>query len=202
MGADMNADRFPTQRLVLASGSPRRVGLLAQAGLRPDITDPAGIDETPLKAEAPRRVALRLARDKARSVAMRHPGAFVLAADTVVAVGGRMLGKPAGEAQARAMLALLSGRSHRVWTAVSVTTPDGRHAERLAETRVRFKRLTAHDIQGLIACGEWRGVAGAYRIQGLAGAHVITLTGSYTGVVGLPLYEVCGLLAGLGYFQP
>lgn len=186
-------------RLVLASASSRRADLLAQAGLWPDIIEPAEIDETPAPAEPPRRMATRLAGLKADSVAMRHPGAFVVGADTVVCVGRRVLGQPAQRTEAETMLGLLSGRGHRVMTAVSVIAPDGRRALRLAEARIAFKRLSSAEIAGLLDCEEWRGVAGGYRIQGLAGKHVVSLTGSYTAVVGLPLYETCGLLTGLGY---
>ena len=185
--------------LVLASASPRRRELLAQAGVTPDAIDPRDIDETPLKGETPRLAALRLAEQKARAATADHPGAFVLAADTVVAVGRRMLGKPAGEGEARAMLGLLSGRGHRVFTGVCLISPDGRTASRVSETRVKFKRLGDGEMEGLLASGEWRGAAGAYRIQGRAGACVISLIGSYTGVVGLPLYETMALLVGLGY---
>ena len=185
--------------LILASASPRRLELLAQVGLTPGAVDPCDIDETPLKAETPRLAATRLAVEKARVGAGRNPGAFVLAADTVVAVGRRLLGKPESEAEAARMLMLLSGRGHRVFTAVAAVNPDGRAACRLSETRLKFKRLSQMDITMLLACGEWRGVAGGYRIQGRAGACVISLIGSYTGVVGLPLYETMGLLAGLGY---
>ena len=139
---------------------------------------------------------------KARAGAARNLGAFVLAADTVVAVGRRMLGTPASEGEAGRMLELLSGRGHRVFTAVALIAPDGREGARLAETRVKVKRLTAQEIGALVASGEWRGAAGGYRIQGLAGVHVISLIGSYTGVVGLPLYETVGLLTGLGYCGP
>jgi septum formation protein len=178
------------------------MALLAQAGLRPQRADPAAIDESPLAGETPRRAALRLAQAKAREVASRNPGAFVLAADTIVALGRRMLAKPAGEGEARAMLSLLSGRAHKVLTAVAVMTPDGRCGARLSETRVRFKRLTAAELEVLVAGGDWRDAAGGYQIQGLAGAHVIALSGSYTGVVGLPLYETCALLSGMGYRWP
>jgi septum formation protein len=188
--------------LVLASASPRRLDLLAQAGVSPDAVDPRDIDETPLKGETPRLAALRLAGEKARAAAADHRGAFVLAADTVVAVGRRMLGKPETEAEARIMLDLLSGRGHRVFTGVCVVSPDGRTASRASETRVKFKRLTAGELEALLATGEWRGAAGAYRIQGRAGACVMSLIGSYTGVVGLPLYETMGLLTGLGYRAP
>ena len=185
--------------LVLASASPRRLELLAQIGVTPDLIDPADIDETPLAGETARLLALRLARAKAAAVAQRHPGAFVLAADTVVAVGRRLLGKPEHAADAARMLALLSGRAHRVLTAVAVAGPDGRTAARLSETRLHFKRLTAQEAAGYLAGGDWAGKAGGYGIQGRAGAFVIDLNGSYTGVVGLPLYETRALLAGLGY---
>ena len=188
--------------LVLASASPRRRELLAQAGVTPDAIDPRDIDETPLKGETPRLAALRLAGEKARAAAAGHRGAFVLAADTVVAVGRRMLGKPSSHGEARAMLGLLSGRGHRVFTGVCLVSPDGRTASRVSETRVKFKRLGAGDLEALLASGEWRGAAGGYRIQGRAGACVISLIGSYTGVVGLPLYETVGLLTGLGYTPP
>jgi septum formation protein len=184
--------------LVLASASPRRLELLAQIGLTPDLIDPAEIDETPLPGETARLLALRLAREKAAAVAARRPGAVVLAADTVVAVGRRMLAKPADAADAARMLGLLSGRAHRVLTAVAVAAP-GRSAARLSETRVRFKRLTEREMGAYLASGEWTGKAGAYGVQGRAGAFVAALNGSYTGVVGLPLYETRALLTGLGF---
>jgi septum formation protein len=195
----LNQGRAAGPRLVLASASPRRLELLAQIGLAPDLIDPAEIDETPLTGETARLLALRLARAKALAVAARHPDAFVLAADTVVAVGRRLLGKPDDEAAAARMLALLSGRAHRVLTAVAVAAPGGRTGARLSETRLRFKRLTAAETAGYLASGEWAGKAGAYAVQGRAGAFVIALSGSYTGVVGLPLYETRALLVGLGY---
>ncbi len=192
----------PAPRLVLASASPRRLDLLAQAGIVPDAVDPADLDETPLKDETPRQAALRLATGKAEATAARHPGAYVLAADTIVAVGRRMLGKPQDESEARAMLALISGRAHRVLTGVAVVAPGGRAASRLSETRVIFKRLTPAETDSLIASDEWRGAAGGYKVQGRAGAHVLALGGSYTGVVGLPLYETLCLLTGLGFPAP
>jgi septum formation protein len=188
--------------LVLASASPRRVDLLAQAGVVPARVDPCDIDETPMRGETPARAALRLAQAKAALGAARNAGAVVLAADTVVAVGRRILGKPADESEARAMLELISGRGHRVYTGVAAVGADGGAAARLVETRVKMKRFTNADLVGLIACGEWRGAAGGYRIQGRAGALVTALIGSYTGVVGLPLYEALGLIAGLGYRAP
>jgi len=186
--------------LVLASASPRRRQLLAQAGVAPDEIVVPAIDESPLPAEPPRQAAVRLALAKAQACA--RPGAYVLAADTIVAVGRRILGQPDDEAAARAMFELLSGRGHRVFTAVAVAAPDGRLATRLSETRVKMKRLAAREIDALVACGQWRGVAGGYQIQGLAGAHVVALVGSYTGVVGLPLHETLGLLSGHGWRRP
>lgn len=189
-------------RLVLASASPRRLDLLRQIGLEPDVVVAAEIDETPLRDETPRRLALRLAAGKAAVVAAGHPDAFVLAADTVVAVGRRLLPKVETEADGRACLKLLSGRPHRVLTGVAVTSPDGRLATRLVESRVHFKRLTAAEIDSYLRSGEGLGKAGGYAIQGRAGAMVTTLQGSYSGVVGLPLYETANLLAGLGYARP
>ncbi len=185
--------------LVLASASQRRLDLLRQIGVVPDDVLAAAIDETLLKAETPRIAARRLALAKAADVAARRPGAYVLAADTIVAVGARPLGKPADAAVAGDMLRLLSGRAHRVYTAVALIAPEGRTAARLVESRLRLRRLTAADIAALIASDEWRGVAGGYRIQGLAGAHVLHLSGSYSAVVGLPLYETVNLLTGLGW---
>jgi len=187
-------------RLVLASASPRRLDLLRQAGIEPDAVAPTDIDETPLADETPRRLALRLAEQKARAASAT--GAFVLAADTVVAAGRRILPKPADEAAARSFLELLSGRAHRVFTGVAVLAPDGRIASRLAECRVHLKRLTASELQAYLDGGEWRGKAGAYAIQGRAGAFVTAVQGSYSAVVGLPLYETQCLLEGLGWRRP
>jgi septum formation protein len=187
------------QRLVLASASPRRLDLLRQIGLTPAAVDSADVDETPEPKETPRRLAVRLAETKARTVAPRHPGSFVLAADTVVAVGRRVLPKVETEAEGRACLALLSGRNHRVLTAIAARGPGGRSAARLVETRVHFKRLSAPEIDAYLQSGEGFGKAGGYAIQGLAGAFVIDLHGSYSGVVGLPLYETDCLLRGLGW---
>ncbi len=186
-------------RLVLASASPRRLDLLAQIGIAPDEVLPADIDEAPLRGETPRRAALRLAEAKVGVVAIRRPEAFVLGADTIVALGGRQLGKPADEADARRMLALLSGRNHQVFTGVAAIAPDGRRAARLAEARVTFKRFSDADLARLLDGEEWRGVAGGYRLQGRAGAAVIRLTGSPSAVIGLPLYETLCLLRGLGF---
>ena len=188
--------------LVLASASPRRLELLRQIRLEPDAVDASDLDESPLKDETPRRLALRLAGAKARHVADRHPGSYVLAADTIVAVGRRVLPKAGTDEEVRSCLDLLSGRAHRVLTALCVIAPDGCARERLVESKVVFKRLTGAEIDGYLACGEGRGKAGGYGIQGRAGAFVITLQGSYSGVVGLPLYETANLLGGLGYGKP
>jgi septum formation protein len=189
-------------RLVLASASPRRLELLSQIGVAPDAVDGCDIDETPIDGETPRRLAVRLAQAKLEVGRARHPAAFVLAADTVVAAGRRLLGKPENDAEAARMLALLSGRAHRVLTAIAAAAPSGRTGARLSETRVRFKRLTEAEIAAYVASGEWRGKAGGYGVQGRAGAYVAALSGSYSGVVGLPLYETLALLAGLGFPVP
>jgi len=192
----------PTPRLVLASASPRRLELLRQIGIEPDAVDAAEVDESPLKDETPRRLALRLAGLKAGVVAARQAGSFVLAADTVVSVGRRVLPKAADAAEVRACLALLSGRAHRVLTGLCAIAPDGRCVARLSESRLHFKRLTSQDIETYLACGEGVGKAGGYGVQGRAGRFVINLQGSYSSVVGLPLYEAVNLLDGLGYPAP
>jgi septum formation protein len=186
-------------QLILASASERRVELLRQVGIAVDRIEPADIDETPARGETPRALALRLAEAKARAVAQRHPGAFVLGADTVVAAGARILPKAETEEAARRCLALLSGRRHRVHGGVAVIAPGGRIGRRHVLTIVAFKRLEARDIERYIASGEWRGKAGGYAIQGRAGAFVRRIVGSYSNVVGLPLYETCALLRGLGF---
>jgi septum formation protein len=179
-------------RLVLASASPRRLALLTQIGVTPDVVFAADIDETPLPKETPRQLALRLARRKAEAVDAAD--AVVLAADTVVAVGRRVLPKAETEAQARDCLRLLSGRSHRVYTGVAVRTLSGALRERLVETRVAFKLLSPQELDAYIASGEWQGKAGGYAVQGLAARFVISIIGSYSNVVGLPLYETANLL--------
>ena len=190
------------QRLVLASASPRRLALLRQIGLEPDAIEAAELDETPLKDETPRRLAVRLAKAKAESVAARHAGSYVLAADTVVALGRRVLPKAETEVAVRRCVELLSGRAHQVLTALCVVGRDGRLAQRLVETRVRFKRLTAAEVDSYVQSEEGLGKAGGYAVQGRAGGFVTTLQGSYSSVVGLPLYEAANLLAGLGYRRP
>ncbi len=195
------AKRTASPRLLLASGSPRRLDLLGQLGIVPDDILHADVDETPRKAELPPHLAARLAREKAFASASRaaETGSLVLAADTVVAVGRRILPKAGDNQEARRCLDLLSGRAHRVYTAVCLATPAGRFRERLVETRVRFKRLALPEIEAYIASGEWQGKAGGYAIQGRAAAFVLGLVGSYSAVVGLPLYETSTLLEGEGY---
>ena len=186
--------------LVLASASPRRLDLLAQIGVRPDRVIAPDIDETPERDELPRPYALRLARAKAAAV--EAPGCLVLAADTVVAAGRRILGKAETEAEARACLTLLSGRRHRVLTAVVLRRPDGGCGERLVTSIVAFARLTALQIDAYLAGGEWHGKAGGYAVQGGAAAFVRFLSGSHSNVVGLPLFETAQLLRGAGWLRP
>ncbi len=184
--------------LILASASARRRALLAQIGVVPARVIAADLDETPRGEESPRQLAARLARAKAEAIAADFPQAFVLAADTVVAAGRRILPKPADAAAARATLALLAGRRHQVFGAVALRAPDGRWGERLVVSRVTFARLDAAEIEAYLASGEWRGCAGGYAIQGRAGGFVRFLSGSYSNVVGLPLFETRQLLRGLG----
>lgn len=188
--------------LVLASASPRRLELLARIGVVPDRVLPTDIDETPLKAELPRRLAARLAAGKAAVAAALAPGALVLAADTVVGVGRRILGKPADAAEARRFLELLSGRRHHVYTGVAVVTPEGRQLTRLVDTILTFQRLTPAQIEEFLASEEWRGVAGGYQIQKRAEVFVRFLAGSHSNVVGLPLFETAQLLRGVGWLRP
>jgi septum formation protein len=189
-------------RLVLASASPRRLELLGRLGLVPDAVDPADIDETVLKGELPAAHVRRLAAGKAAVVAARHPDAAVLAADTVVAVGRRILPKAEDEAAARDCLKLLSGRRHRVLTALTVVTPDGRARHRLDETVVAVRRLTDGAIEAYLASGEWQGKAGGYGIQGRFEAEVRFIAGSHSGVMGLPLFPARALLASAGLMGP
>ncbi len=185
-------------RFVLASASPRRIDLLARLGIVPDMVDPADLDEAVQAGELPRPHAERLAAEKALAVAARHPGAVVLAADTVVAAGRRILPKAEDEAVARQCLALLSGRRHRVFTAVAIVDAAGALHARTSESIVAFHRLAAADIEALIAAGDWRGKAGGYAIQGAAEAWVRHIAGSWSGIVGLPLAETRLLLAAQG----
>ncbi len=189
-------------RLVLVSASPRRLALLRQAGVAPDAVVPAELDEAPRPRELPVDYARRMAREKAAAVAPEHTDSFLLAADSVVALGRRILPKAEDEATARDCLRRLSGRRHRVLGAVVVVAPGGRRAERLVATTVSFKRLTAAEIAAYVASGEWHGKAGGYAIQGRAAAFVPRINGSYPNVVGLPLAEALALLTGLGYAVP
>ncbi|MCW5736345.1 MAG: septum formation protein Maf [Enhydrobacter sp.] len=179
--------------LVLASASPRRLDLLRQIGLEPSAIDPADIDETPYPAEMPRAYALRMALAKLAMVAPRHPGATVLAADSVVALGRRILPKAETDAEARRCLGLLSGRRHRVLGGVAVGS-SGKVNTRVVETVVRFKRLERMEVEEYVASGEWQGKAGGYAIQGRAAAFVAFVAGSYSNVVGLPLFETAAML--------
>lgn len=204
-------EKAPAQRatanydLVLASESPRRLALLEQIGIEPTALRPASIDETPKKGERPRSLAQRLAKSKALASHERIQDephlqhAFVLAADTVVAVGRLSIGKPEYLDEAAKALATLSGRTHKVYTTICLVTPEGRVRMRTVETRVRMKRLNRQEIESYLACGEWRGKAGGYAIQGIAGAFVQKIVGSYSNVVGLPLIEVVSLLVGEGF---
>jgi septum formation protein len=192
-------------KLILASGSPRRLSLINQVGITPDHLLPADIDELPLKGELPRACANRLARVKAET-ALAHvrrdedlKGSYILAADTVVAVGRRILPKAELVDDASQCLRLLSGRNHKVYTAVCLVTPKEGFRQRMVETRVRFKRLSEQDLDTYLASGQWRGKAGGYAAQGIAGSFIVKLVGSYTNVVGLPLYETVTLLAGEGF---
>ncbi len=185
--------------LVLASASPRRRELLAQIGWAPDTIDAADLDEAPLKRELPSELALRLAEAKLAAVASRHPDAFVLAADTVVALGRRMLPKAETEDEALDCLSRLSGRRHRVIGGIAARGPDGTLRHRLVTTTVAFKRMTDAEIQGYLATGEWQGKAGGYAVQGRAAAFVSRIGGSYSNVVGLGLAETYALLTGLGF---
>jgi septum formation protein len=195
----------PRPRLVLASASPRRLALLAQIGVKPDAILPSEIDETPLRGEAPRALAERLSMEKASvaaAVAQKADDSsprLTLAADTVVGVGRRILPKCETLDQAAACLDLLSGRGHRVYTGLALIAPGGGARRRVVETRLRFKRLSRGEIEAYLGSGQWRGKAGGYAIQGLAGAFVERLVGSYSNVVGLPLAETAALLAGHGY---
>ena len=192
-------------KFVLASGSPRRLSLINQAGIEPDALRPADIDEIPRKGELPRACANRLARAKAEAALAivrldeELAGSYIVAADTVVAVGRRILPKAELLDEAAQCLRLLSGRNHRVHTSVCLVTPKQAFRQRLVETRVRFKRLSDDDIEAYLASGEWRGKAGGYAAQGIAGSFIVKIVGSYSNVVGLPIYEATSLLSGEGY---
>ena len=184
--------------LILASASPRRLDLLATIGVVPDHVSPADIDETPHKNEIPKPHALRLAVEKARAIHPSHKRAYILAADTVVGVGRRILPKAEDRETAKQCLELLSGRSHRVFTGVCLIAPNGKALSRVVETRLKMKRLSASELKYYIESGEWDGKAGGYGVQGLAGAYISNMIGSYSNVVGLPVYETRHMLIGAG----
>ena len=189
----------PERRLVLASASPRRRGLLAQIGVMPEAIDPADIDERPHKDESPRDYAKRIAAAKAAAVLSRHNDAYVLAADTVVACGRRILPKAEDPGLARSCLEMLSGRRHRVLGAFILQAPDGNRTARVVTTAVIFKKLSGSELESYLAGGEWQGKAGGYAIQGKAAAFVRQISGSYSNVVGLPLFETAQALKGMGW---
>ena len=195
----MSQGQTGPRTLVLASASPRRLELLRQIGIAPDRIDPPHIDETPRRAEAPLAYARRMARGKLAAIAPNHPGAWVLAADTVVACGRRILPKAETEAGARRCLELLSGRRHRVLGGIAVAAPDGRTTDRVVITSVALKRLSGAEIDGYIVSGDWQGKAGGYAIQSHAAAFIPWINGSYTNVVGLSLSDVAAMLGGLGW---
>ncbi|KPF75560.1 septum formation inhibitor Maf [Blastomonas sp. AAP25] len=188
--------------LILASASPRRQQLLARIGVTADAIVPADIDETPIKAELPRVYARRMAAQKAQVVASQRPDSAVLSGDTVVAVGRRILPKAESEAEARMCLEQVSGRRHMVLSAVTLMLPDGRSLHRLSESAVIFKRLHADEVDAYIASGEWQGKAGGYAIQGSAEALIRSMAGSYSGIMGLPLYETRSMLVTAGLLSP
>lgn len=186
-------------KLVLASASPRRAELLKQIGITPAAIIPADIDETPLKGEHPRKLAQRLAVEKAKAVAGKYPDRFVLAADTTVACGTRLLDKAETPEYARYCLEMLSGRRHHVYGGIALIVPDGRLFMRLVDTLVKFKRLSHTEIERYIESGEWDGKAGGYAVQGVASAFVTFISGSYSNIVGLSLYDTARMLEGAGY---
>lgn len=189
----------PKPKLILASASPRRVTLLKQIGITPDEIIPADIDETALKGELPRDHAVRLAGEKALKIAAAHKGSIIIAADTVVACGRRILPKAETRAETEACLKLISGRRHHVYGGIAVITPEGKLISRLCDTSVQFKKLSPQDITAYLESGEWKGVAGGYAIQGRAAATIKSLSGSYSNVVGLSLYDTMQILDGIGY---
>jgi len=189
----------PQPPLILASASPRRVALLAQLSITPDDIIPADIDETPDKGELPIPYAKRMAESKARHIAMQHPGAFVIGGDTVVACGRRILPKAETEAEARACMALLMGRSHRVIGGMALACPDGRLIIRHTLSHVQMRRLDSAEMEAYIAQGDWEGKAGGYAIQGAAARFIKQIRGSYSQIMGLDLYLTAQLLRGAGY---
>jgi len=192
-------------KLVLASASPRRLALIEQVGISPDLLNPVDIDESPMKRESPRALSLRLARQKAHAARgaalVRNLGdnVFILAADTVVSLGRRVVDKPESADEAREALLLLSGRAQRVFTSIALVRPDVRERSKVVDTKVRFKRLSREDIDAYLLSDEWRGKAGGYAAQGIAGAFIVKIVGSYSNIVGLPLYETMTMLGGEGF---
>lgn len=195
-GSDHQGNDTP---LILASASPRRAQLLEQVGLAPDGIVPSNTDEAPRRDEKPRELAARLAQQKALDVGHSHPGNFILAADTVVACGRRILPKPENKIEAKQCLERLSGRRHRVISGVCVIGPGGQQRRRTVATTVTFKRMNPSEVDIYLDSGEWQGKAGGYAVQGLAAVFIRSISGSYSNVVGLPLYETVNLLAGAGY---
>lgn len=196
----MTANNNTHKALILASASPRRLQLLQQINITPSDVIPADIDETPLKQELPRDHALRLAIEKACKIADSNKNQFILAADTVVACGRRILPKAETEEQAHKCLKLLSGRRHHVYGGICIITDDGKKITRLCDTIVKFKQLTSSEIETYIQSGEWNGKAGGYAVQGLAASYISCLQGSYSNVVGLSLYDTMQILRGNGFF--
>jgi septum formation protein len=186
-------------KLILASASPRRIELLAQIGIVPDAVLPADIDETPLKGELPKALCVRLARGKAEKIAAENPGAFVIGADSVVACGRRDFGKAENDDEARKILSILSGRRHKVWGGICVIAPNGKILTRVCETTVSFRRLSAEEMETYIKGRDWEGKAGAYGIQGPAAAFVKFISGSYSNIMGLSLYDIAAMLKSAGY---
>lgn len=193
-------DSVQAKDIILASASPRRVDLLRQIGITPAQIIPADIDETSIKGEHPRDLALRLALGKAQAIAKDNPNTFILAADTVVACGRRILPKAETQQQARDCLNLLSGRRHHVYGGICIITDSGKEITRLCDTIVKFKPLTDHDINTYINTGEWEGKAGGYAIQGFAASYISFMQGSYSNVVGLSLYDIMQILRGNEFF--
>ena len=194
--------RTSVHPLILASQSPRRLDLLKQIGITPDDIIPADIDESTLPGELPRDLALRLACEKAKKIAKDHPDTFILAADTVVACGRRILPKTENAEEARQCLEQLSGRRHHVYSGIALITPGGKLIKRLSDTTVQFKRLTKEDVENYLQTKEWQGVAGGYAIQGYAASFIKAIHGSYSNVVGLCLYDTMRLLEGNDFFRP
>jgi septum formation protein len=189
----------PKNKLILASASKGRLGLLEEAGLKPDLIAAMDVDETPLKNEKPAALVVRLAEIKAKDAHEKHPDAFIIAADTLGAVGTRIIGKAADEDEARAAFKLMSGRRHKVHTGVCVINPEGKLTKRLVSTIVKLKRLSKEEIDWYLAAGEWEGKSGCYSIQGKGSLFMEGINGSYSGIVGLPLCETLKMLKGLGY---